>query len=325
MGAPGFDFGALAGAAGTGAAAGSIFGPAGTAVGALLGAGINVAMAVIGHFAAQGDEDTARKLYEQASHMYDSTQLPQFEQVVASHQDPTELSKIVSDPSLREAQTGSLGALKNISDSGGLTLTDQANLKKLENDTEGQARGARERVLSQLRSRGLGSSGLAVTSQNQANQAAAQRMSEAGATTAGNAQDRALQAILSRGTLAGSVRGQDWNEHTQVATAQDMINRYNADAIYRAQHDRNANTQTQFGNQMGLNNARYGVARDSAGNAGRDAQHTRDFWSGLGTAGSQAANAVAQIPGQTPPAPQDQGGMGPGPGHYNPATGQWEY
>ena len=216
------------------------------------------------------------------------------------------MNGITLDPALKEKQMASLQALQDLADGGGMTLTDQANLSKIQNQINTQSRGAREAILQNAQQRGLGGSGLELMSQMQNQQDAATRASQGGLDVAAQARDRALEAMIQGGQMAGDVRNQDFNQKAQVAGAQDAISKFNAQnqqqinmANTAAHNNAQAtnlqnkqdianqnvglqNTQQQYNNNLIQQNydneikkrsGQAGIAQNNAANAGRDNQN----------------------------------------------------
>lgn len=233
------------------------------------------------------------------------------------------MSGITLDPSLKAAQLDALAGLQDISGNGGMTLSDQSNLNKIQDQINTSARGSREAILQNAQQRGMGGSGLEMLSQMQNQQDAATRASQQGTDIAAQAKDRALQALIQGGETAGNIRGQDFNEKAQVAGAQDAISKFNAQNQQQVniantaarnnaqaanlqnkqnianQNTNNANTQQQynknlkqqdFQNQLQIANGRNGVATTNATNQGLNSQRSADAFNntiGMGlTAGA---------------------------------------
>ncbi len=227
------------------------------------------------------------------------------EDAQAALADESAMSGITLDPNLKKAQLDALAGLQDISDSGGMTLMDQANLRKTQDQINTESRGAREAILQNAQMRGMGGSGLEMLSQMQNQQDAATRSANAGLQTAATAQERALQALIQGGETAGNIRGQDFNEQAQVAGAQDAISKFNAQNQQQinmmntqARNDAQAgnlaakqgisdsNTglrnqqqmynknlkQQEFDNKMAIANGRSGIASQNAANAGANSQ-----------------------------------------------------
>lgn len=143
-------------------------------------------------------------------------------------QDRSEMFNVTTDPRLREAQMGALDALGGIASSGGMTLTDEANLAKLQGEVSAADRGRREAILQNMQMRGQGGSGLELLAQLQSAQDATTDASAGSRDIAAMAQDRALQAIMQQGAMGGQIRGQEFSEQADIAKAQDIINAFNA-------------------------------------------------------------------------------------------------
>jgi hypothetical protein len=150
------------------------------------------------------------------------------EQAQTYLQGDTGLKEISADPRLKNAQMASLSALQDISEGGGLTMTDKAKLAKIQADNASAEKGSREAILQNAKMRGVGGSGLELGAQMINQQGSATRRNQEGLDVAAQAEQRALEALMNSGQLAGQVRGQDFGEQSQVAQAQDSIDRFNA-------------------------------------------------------------------------------------------------
>ena len=159
---------------------------------------------------------------------------------------PSAYADVTGDPRLKDDQQASLGALKDLADHGGMNLTDKANLNDIQNQAATADRGRREAILQNAAQRGMGGSGSELLAQLSSSQAATNQQSKAGLDVAAQAQQRALQAMMESGNLAGSMRNQDFGEQSQIASAKDAIAKFNAG-------------QTQNSNQY---NATAGTSND---------------------------------------------------------------
>lgn len=148
------------------------------------------------------------------------------------------------DPRLKRYQMGAIENLRNIYSQGGLDANAKARLDEIRRREDLQARGAREAIMQDSRSRGVG--GGNVLSQMLNAQASADRRSAADTQVSADAETRAIQALLNSANLSGDVRGQDFER----MSALDAIKRFNT------QNRANA-YQQRFANQ-------YGVAGDRA-------------------------------------------------------------
>lgn len=142
----------------------------------------------------------------------------------------TSFDKIALDPRLAGSQYSALDALNAIVKGGGMNAQEKADLARVQSEVAQADRGRREAILQNLGARGMSGSGMELLSQLQSNQAATDRASQSGLDIAGQAQQRALQAIMNQGNLAGNMQGQAFSQQAQRAAAQDAINKFNTDA-----------------------------------------------------------------------------------------------
>lgn len=175
---------------------------------------------------------------------------------------PSAMENVSSDPRLREAQMAALGSLAEIADNGGLTLADRANLEKIRGQTATADRGRREAILQNMKSRGMGGSGMELLAQLDSSQAAGDQEAQASLDIAGQAQQRALEAMMQRGNMAGSIRGQDFDQDARIAAARDAANQFNAAA---ANDFARFNAQGAYNAAAGNRDARLGVQQFNAG------------------------------------------------------------
>lgn len=150
------------------------------------------------------------------------------EQANAYLQENTQLAGISTDPTTRQAQMDALSGLQKISNEGGLTAQDQAQLNAIATQENTQARGAREAILQNSRARGAGGSGVELMSEMQNQQDAATRQSQRDLDVGSLAEQRALQALIQAGQLGGQMQQTEFGQKAQVASAQDAINQFNA-------------------------------------------------------------------------------------------------
>lgn len=185
-------------------------------------------------------------------------------------QEPTLLSQISENPELLKAQYGALSQIENIANSGGITDIEKADLAKVRSDINASQRGAREAILQNAKERGVYGGGQEILSQLINQQASADRENQAGLNIASDARSRALSAIEAGGNLASSIRGQEYGQKSQAASAQDVINRFNAAnrqnvinqnvATENAARERNLDTRQNISNQntnIGNDQQRY--------------------------------------------------------------------
>lgn len=218
-------------------------------------------------------------------------------------QGPTNLAGIEVDPRLVDAQMGALTSLQGIADSGGLTLADEAALNRIQSQTAQADRGRREAIMQNMRASGMGGSGMDLLAQLQSSQAATDSASQQGLDVAGMAQQRALDAIMRGGGLAGDIRGQQFGEQATIRSAQDEIDAFNAANLTRgSQFNTSAiNQGNQFNASNELGADQFNIATDVGireGNANRTAG-VNQFNAGQGNSMTQfREGANAGIRGQ---------------------------
>jgi hypothetical protein len=133
------------------------------------------------------------------------------------------------DPSLQGAQKQALQQLQDIASQGGLTATDKAQLNDITTEQNITARGRNEAILSNARERGVGGSGLELTSRLLNEQEAANRASTQGTQVAANAEQRALQSLQAAGQLGGQMEAAQYGQQANKAAAQNAIDQFNAE------------------------------------------------------------------------------------------------
>jgi hypothetical protein len=140
----------------------------------------------------------------------------------------------------------------------------------------------------------LGGSGLELLAQLQNQQDSATRASARDTDVAAQAQQRALDALIQGGTVAGNIRNQDFNEAAQRANAQDAAARFNAQ---KQQAANLANTQARNAAQaanvgMSQDIANQNVATRNAQNAQRAQVTQQRFNNEMAKRGGQSGVAV---------------------------------
>lgn len=155
------------------------------------------------------------------------------EDAKAVMQDPSAFESIISDPKFKEAQMKALSGLQDVYEEGGLTAQSKARLHDIAKDEGVRERGAREAVLSNAAERGVSGSGLELMAQLKNQQDSASRQSDRDTEVAAEAEQRALDALVNSGNMAGNIRGQDFTEASRIAEAKDRINQFNTENLNR--------------------------------------------------------------------------------------------
>ena len=214
-----------------------------------------------------------------------------------------------TDPRLASEQRATLDALSTLIQGGGLTDADRANLAKIKQGEATAARGQREAVLNDARARGAETAGTTLLSNLLAGQGAVDRQALRDQEVAGQASSRALDALIRRGELAGSMQSEDWKRQSDVSRAQDVINQFNAANIQAANAANSAaansanlaraqgklaagTTNAQLGYNAALNNAN--ALNSAAASNAQTAQNVANVNAGAKAAAVDANNALAQ-------------------------------
>lgn len=274
-----------AGAA-SGAMAGSAAGPWGAAIGGVAG---GLAGGFMGGAAKRKEEEQRRKqmkAQQEALARLQALQAPEYANPQYKQQDiPQELQSQFQgmgvDQDLRNKQLAQMNALQKIADSGGMTLTDKANYNQLQMQAAEADRGRREAIMQNAQMSGMASGGNTLLAKLQSQQAATNTQAMAGAQMAGNAQQRALDALQRQADVAGQVRGQDWQQNAQKAAAMDAISQFNQRNkidIERSNIEMDARQQDMMNQlkQMTFND-QFKIASQIAAQLGMDAQFAQQM------------------------------------------------
>lgn len=206
-----------------------------------------------------GDDRKAKQLLDQIMTQYQGMEAPEYsapDLQGLSYQDTvynpitSKWEDVASDPAMMQKQQAALSALDQISRDGGMTLTDQANLSDIQGQAAMQDKGRRDAIRQNMQMQGMGGSGMDLLSELQSSQAATNQANQGGMQVAGQAQQRALDAIMQGGQLAGDIRQQGFGEQAQKAQAQDAIAQFNANNLMQNQ---------QFNKGMGMDTQKYNV------------------------------------------------------------------
>ena len=250
---------------------------------------------------------------------------PELEQLI--NQGSSAMNNVSADPAYKQAQMEALTRLQGVAAQGGMTADDRATMSQIQARNSQQEQAQRGALMQQMAARGLSGSGAEMAAQMQAQQMSANRRSQESMDVAGQAQRRALDAMMASGQMASQMRGQSFGEQSEAARAQDMISGFNArnaqalagrnaDRInsargYNVQNQQDvmnrntgvANTQEMhntgqiqqnFENRMNQARAMSGEANSMAGNLNQNAQNTRNLWGGIGQGVGQGITAYNQ-------------------------------
>lgn len=281
------DLSGAAGGAGTGASVGFMLGgPPGALIGGVIGFVAPIIADLIGKALGAGDREQADKYMQQAIAQFgpDVLKAPEISQLTP-HLGPSAFAGAESDPVARAAQQTALQKFGERSDPNNLSFRAAANPAEMQaNQQAGAQEGA---IRQQMQARGLGGSGVDFALRQQAGSNAANRSAAQGFEGAMEGQRQANTALGQYAGLAGTMRGQSWQETSDKARAADEVNRFN-------EMGRVAGHQQNFQNQMGLAGARANAYEKGARYASGKADATQQTWDNYGQGAGQAGGAIAQ-------------------------------
>lgn len=231
---------------------------------------------------------------------------PELEQVIS--QGKSNLSNIQTDPRLQDTQMNVLDELRQRG-AGGFNLHDKAALQEGLNASANQERGSREAILQDMAQRGASTGGGALAAQLMNQQGAAARNNTVATNTAAAGYDNALKALAAGGTMAGQMQNTQFGQKAQQASAQDVIDRMNTEAMQGVQ-SRNVGTkntaqQYNLGNAQNISNANVdtsnkeqmynkSLAQQTYQNQMDKAKATANARAGQGQIATNSGNQVAQ-------------------------------
>lgn len=175
------------------------------------------------------------------SRYYSTGQLdPKLESAIKA--DPSAFEQVVSNQKYTAAQDRALNQLQSLGEEGGLSLSDKANLQSQMIANANKDKANRDAITDDMARRGQLGSGMELQAQLAGAQSAGDRDAQARLQALGGAQDRAMQAIMGAGDLAGNLQSQDYQRKSDVAQARDRINMFNTQNAQSVQQ-RNVGSQ----------------------------------------------------------------------------------
>jgi hypothetical protein len=310
----------------------------------LISGGASILGGVIGNIASEGDRNAAAAAQKKAAaeiaklgagpdlakqiylREFKSAGVltPELEKAV--DQGVSKVAQIQEDPRFKKAQMEALAGIQQRGRTG-FTAEERAQLSQERAAAERSAEAKRQQILSGLRARGALDSGAGIAAQLQsADELAAQQQAAAERGSA-SASQRALQAMMQGGELAGRVRGQEFDVSRTKAGAEDEFQRFNIQNRMAQEQRRvgmenqtrqynlgqqqqlmNMNIQQQnaemmrqrqaqqemYNNQVRLAQLRAGTYGQQAAQAQQQAAQTQQGWAQMGSAVGQAAGAIGQ-------------------------------
>jgi hypothetical protein len=226
---------------------------------------------IAGAISAKKARDQQQAFVNKAIAEIEKLELPDIEKMrlVAENFTPemlagTAYEDIVENPAYQQAQMQALEGMAKFA-KGGLTDTDQMAMRQVALQTAMDERGAREAMRQNLAQRGMGGSGFEQAQGLLGSQSAAMRQNAAGTQMASDAQNRALQALAQQGSMAGQMRGQDFDVASRRASAADEVRRLNMANVNQGRLQNLMNRQDIARYNAGLLQQQYNNAAQKAG------------------------------------------------------------
>lgn len=136
------------------------------------------------------------------------------------------LEDIEVDPRLREAQMGALEDVQQLTETG-QTAGERAQEQLDTRQIAAQEQARRKAILQGMAERGVSGGGQELAALLQGSQSAAERKATMQAQRIQDREARRLAAIQQAAQLGGQIRGQEFDEQAQVASAADAIKKFN--------------------------------------------------------------------------------------------------
>lgn len=309
---------ALSGA-GQGAAAGSAAGPWGAAI----GAGVGLLGGIIGGNKAEKAASEAARIQEQNylrnKELLESIGIPSIEaqeialtnpeyagELIAEVLGDSAMKDIATDPELRRDQENVLAQLRELANKG-LSTVDRMAMDEAITEASASDKARRDSILSEMQQRGAVDSGTHLANQLSSAQSANQQANQNAMQLAKQAQNARYNALNQLASQASNIENQDFNRQAQQASAQDIIQQFNAQVrnnasqFNKSQQQNLANQKASNANQQeiynkGLLQQDYNNRLSKAQNLmGMNSQQAQNQAQNALTSGAGQANMYTQI------------------------------
>lgn len=220
----------------------------------------------------------------------------------AVQRDPSALEEVITDPRIAEIQKGNLEAIQEMAEDSGFSEADMAKRRALQRQVSADEQARQKSIVQDLMQRGQAGSGTELLARLGSSQASAQRQAEASDRLAMDSSSARRAALAQASQQAGNLRGQQYNEQSNLASARDQI------AAFNAMNRQNVQAQN-LGLRQGLENQRASQKQGYYGNVAQsEQQRFANEMSKLGMQSNLVGNAgQARIAGVAPKA--NVGGM----------------
>lgn len=242
---------------------------------------IAAAVSAITMLVSTGQEAEAAKLRAKITAEYGPEILPHLDKAIAEQAGPSAFAAIQANDQGRQQQMDVQQQLADIYDTGGQTQADEAAYDVARRGVSQRAASQAGDIGIEAARRGQTGSGLSAVLAAQSGQGELEALAGLNADVASSGRQRALQALLARGQQAGQMRGQDWQQSSERASATDLMNRFNASQRQATGMYNAGLPQQQFENNMNRLAGQTGAANNQAAGYDRAAAGTRQTGAGL--------------------------------------------
>lgn len=221
----------------------------------------------------------------------------QFKSLVAQQLGPSALSQIAPDAQAREAQQAQLAQLDEISRSGGLTLADKAALNEIEQTLSRNNAARNNSIANQFAARGQLGAGEQLATQLSGAEQAGEQANKRGESIAADAQKRAMQAVLEKGTAARAMSNDDYQRKKAAAEAADSIALHNAQFATDADKYNNMLKEQQFDEGLKKLAGETGLTTSMNQALLGQGQQSANTQAGLAYGGTGLVNSLSRLGG----------------------------
>lgn len=253
---------------------------------ALLAMLAQVGGGLLGQAMSAGDRAAMLQLLKDQQKKYAAVEDPRFQDVAPDIYGPSELEGIKSDPRLAQQQLEVDAGLKDVVDSGGLTLQDRAAQAATYDKLARQTSAGNAGIRNNLASRGALNSGASLAMQLANQQNGTQQAADVARDTTADARARALKAMQQRYSNASEMDDTQYARKAGAARAADAINAHNASARRTAGMYANDLQQRGFNNRLSKLNGERGPSNDLVGYYGGEAENKAQIGAAAGNAGA---------------------------------------
>ncbi len=259
----------------------------------LLDAGVTYGTATAAQKQALDAYAQAQKMIAEGQANFKNIATPQYKQITPERLGDTELKGIQNDPQGRLAEQQAYAELKKLSDSGGLSLGDQAALNEIQGNLNRNAMGRDKALQNSYAARGQLGGGAQLAMELSQGQNANERANQQGESIAAQAQARALAAIKERAGLGRQMSQDDYEKKAAAAKAADLIKERNAANSMQAQQQNNQWMNQGFANDLAKAQGQSGLIGQGVANILGTGNVNSNYTKAMGTLAGDTINGVA--------------------------------